>query len=207
MFTEAEGSFQVAHGIEAKALSGDNYAFVWSGEAKDQIADKYQSHGEGSFSVNPLSGISGFYIGETSLADEFRGQTSGFVKLSSETTQSLSTNLDMAGFLKVGGITAQGRRFQELTRQLTPLAEQSPTMIGQAYLMISTDYLSGYVQGHTYLLTTDTEGAMEYRDITDLNEMSVTYLSATQDLQIGSHVGSVRYISADQDLQLQVLRM
>jgi hypothetical protein len=67
VFSEAKSSFGVAHGIEAQVLSSDDYAFVYSGVNQENIADRYTSHGPGTFSVNPAGGLSGFYVGEQSL--------------------------------------------------------------------------------------------------------------------------------------------
>lgn len=67
IFTEAEGQFGTVHGIEAKI--SDDYAFVFNGVNFPNIDDRYFSHGEGTFNVNPKDGIGGFYIGDTSLSD------------------------------------------------------------------------------------------------------------------------------------------
>lgn len=69
ILAEAEANFGVVHGIEAKIKKGDDYAFVFNGTNLQGIADRYTSHGEGTFSINPLSGLSGFYVGEHTLAD------------------------------------------------------------------------------------------------------------------------------------------
>lgn len=58
-------------------MSSDLYSFVWSGDDTRSVAnfyvptnsDFYSSHGKGSFSINPLSGLSGIFIGEQSLAE------------------------------------------------------------------------------------------------------------------------------------------
>ena len=64
ILTEAEANFGVVHGIEAKIKKGDDYAFVFNGTNLPGIADRYTSHGEGTFNINPLSGLSGIYIGD-----------------------------------------------------------------------------------------------------------------------------------------------
>ena len=64
VLTEAEANFGVVHGIEAKIKKGDDYAFVFNGTNLPGIADRYTSHGEGTFNINPLSGLSGIYIGD-----------------------------------------------------------------------------------------------------------------------------------------------
>lgn len=63
----ANASFSQALGYDAKALSSDTYSFTWSGDDTRAIGDYYTSHGKGSFSINPLSGLSGVYIGDQRL--------------------------------------------------------------------------------------------------------------------------------------------
>ena len=77
VFSEAKSSFGVAHGIEAQVLSSDDYAFVYSGVNQENIADRYTSHGPGTFSVNPAGGLSGFYVGEQSLCSLLSSSGSG----------------------------------------------------------------------------------------------------------------------------------
>jgi len=48
--------------------STDAFAFVWNGDDSGNIGENpYQSHGKGTFSLNPVDGLSGLYIGEQSL--------------------------------------------------------------------------------------------------------------------------------------------
>ena len=68
ILAEAEANFGVVHGIEAKIKKGDDYAFVFNGTNLPGIADRYTSHGEGTFNVNPVSGVNGFYIGNQTLS-------------------------------------------------------------------------------------------------------------------------------------------
>lgn len=68
IYTEANGSFNVVHGIEAQSLDADNYTFVFNGVNLPSIADRYTSHGEGTFNVNSKNGLDGFYIGEKTLS-------------------------------------------------------------------------------------------------------------------------------------------
>lgn len=68
-FLSANADFSQVFGVNAESLSGQNYSFVWNGDATRSLGDYYNSHGEGSFSINPLSGLSGFYIGEKNLQE------------------------------------------------------------------------------------------------------------------------------------------
>lgn len=57
--------------IGRNAILSNEEAFVWDGGIEN--ASKYGSHGQHTFSINPCSGISGFYIGESTL-DEIINQ-------------------------------------------------------------------------------------------------------------------------------------
>lgn len=65
--SNATGSFSEAHGLQSAA--NHNFSFVWSGTSQDSLADRYESNGIGTFSINPEGGLSGFYIGDTNLYD------------------------------------------------------------------------------------------------------------------------------------------
>ena len=74
----ANANFSQALGFGSHTISTDTYAFVWNGDDTRAIEDYYTSHGKGTFSVNPLSGLSGVFIGEQNLAevlDENSGNT------------------------------------------------------------------------------------------------------------------------------------
>ena len=67
--SEVGGIFSVVFGCNAVAK--DRLSFVWSGSgnslAQKALAEKYASHGAGTFNVDPVGGVGGFYIGETTL--------------------------------------------------------------------------------------------------------------------------------------------
>lgn len=46
------------------AITEDTCAFVWNGSISAEADDTYKSHGKGTFSINPVDGLSGVYIGE-----------------------------------------------------------------------------------------------------------------------------------------------
>lgn len=56
MYSHAEGTYSVA---------SNDYAFVWSGVGNNN--NRYGSHGDSTFNVNPDKGAEGFFIGETNL--------------------------------------------------------------------------------------------------------------------------------------------
>lgn len=60
----AVGQYSVALGYNSQALS--NQAFTWNGD--NTYVTKYQSHGEGTFNINPRNGLSGMYIGQQTFA-------------------------------------------------------------------------------------------------------------------------------------------
>lgn len=73
-YLTADSSFSQVLGINAYALEGHDYSFVWNGDGSGAIgAQSYRSHGEGTFNVNPADGAAGVYIGEESLASMLSG--------------------------------------------------------------------------------------------------------------------------------------
>lgn len=69
-YTEAYGIASHTAGIRAKTNKDDAYAFSWNGlssYANNDTNNMYPSHGIGTFNINPVDGLSGFYIGEESL--------------------------------------------------------------------------------------------------------------------------------------------
>lgn len=69
MFTEALGPGSYALGYMTKTLPSHRHAFVWNGYGG--IFEKYTSNDEGTFNINPIGGLDGFYIGEKTLAEIF----------------------------------------------------------------------------------------------------------------------------------------
>jgi len=62
-YSEAKDKWDIALGVNATAK--DKYTYVWSGIEKGaNYNNNYASHGKGSFNVNPIDGLSGFYIGK-----------------------------------------------------------------------------------------------------------------------------------------------
>ena len=95
IFTEAEASFGVVHGIEAKIKQGDDYAFVFNGTNLPGISERYVSHGEGTFNINPLSGLDGIYVGDKKLTDivpSYGTARNVFVWLSGNGNQTIDIN-------------------------------------------------------------------------------------------------------------------
>ena len=64
--TTAAGDYSHAEGFYAHTKEQDIYAFVWNGDGM-RLAP-YESHGSGTFNINPFGGLDGFFIGEQTLA-------------------------------------------------------------------------------------------------------------------------------------------
>ena len=65
--TTAAGDYSHVDGVLAMTKYQDNYAFAWSGDYEREEYDPYESHGVGTFNINPVGGLNGFYIGEQTL--------------------------------------------------------------------------------------------------------------------------------------------
>lgn len=53
------------HAAGTCAIAKDEYSYVWSGQFN--LNNCISSHGSGTFTINPINGINGFYIGNTNL--------------------------------------------------------------------------------------------------------------------------------------------
>ena len=61
-YNNAKKKWDIALGVNATAQ--DEYTYVWSGVERGQnYTNNYTSHGRGSFNVNPINGLNGFFIG------------------------------------------------------------------------------------------------------------------------------------------------
>ena len=68
--TSALGVF--SHSAGTYAVAKDNNAVAWSGKVVGYPSygvTPYESHGQGTFNIDPLDGLSGFYIGEVNLSN------------------------------------------------------------------------------------------------------------------------------------------
>ena len=63
----ASGGGSYAGGFYSETRKSDSYSFAWNGdETRTRL---YESHGPGTFNINPLGGLDGFWIGEQTLED------------------------------------------------------------------------------------------------------------------------------------------
>lgn len=63
--TIAGGESSHTAGYKAKTNDEDEYAFAWNGDGPRD--DYYTSHGPGTYNINPVGGLKGFWIGEKTL--------------------------------------------------------------------------------------------------------------------------------------------
>jgi len=62
--SEADGGWAI--GTQIMIPSTDAYALAWSG---DLLTSEYKSHGPGTFNINPVGGLAGFYVVDTPLSE------------------------------------------------------------------------------------------------------------------------------------------
>ena len=85
-YTTAAGYSSHAEGVNAKA--NENYSFAWNGDE----STTYNSHGIGTFNLNPLGGLSGLWIGEQSLATILGGYANSYLTTYAPTNALVSLN-------------------------------------------------------------------------------------------------------------------
>lgn len=68
-YTKTIGKASKSMGVNSKSL--DAYAFTWSGVETNNNDETtwYASHGVGTFNVNPVGGVEGFYIGKMKMRE------------------------------------------------------------------------------------------------------------------------------------------
>lgn len=100
----ANANFSQALGFDAQTISSDTYSFVWNGDDTRAVGDYYTSHGKGSFSINPLSGLSGFYVGEKNLASVLSTKADA----AGEDTWSIWRTVISGNSIEFGGFESKG---------------------------------------------------------------------------------------------------
>ena len=73
-YTIASGNTSEASG--AKAVSTNVVAFTWNGSTHEWGYSWYYDHGAGTFNINPVGGLAGFYVGETNLSTTLAAKAS-----------------------------------------------------------------------------------------------------------------------------------
>lgn len=74
--TIAAGDYSHAGGHDSMTRPGDSDSFAWSGIVQEDDT-KYSSHGQGTFNINPVGGLDGFYIGEKTLSEAISDGVAG----------------------------------------------------------------------------------------------------------------------------------
>lgn len=102
--TLAEGDNSIALGVSVSA-NGNN-TFAWSGVSSDT---GYQSKGIGTFNINPVNGISDFYIGDknlgTILNENFDKKIKEHIAYNKEITKSRVSIINNSGKIDKSSIT------------------------------------------------------------------------------------------------------
>lgn len=63
--TIAFAPYSYAGGVMVQTLEEHPFSYVWNGD--ETMSAPYDSHGKGTFNINPVGGLAGFYIGEQTL--------------------------------------------------------------------------------------------------------------------------------------------
>ena len=130
-WTEAIGSGSRAYGIKAHTRLEDAYSYAWNGNG-DPDYGVYYSHGVGTFNINPIGGLDGFYIGDDKIS-------SILSKKADKITPSANGNL--ASLTADGNLADSGKKASDF----------APADEG-GYLPLTGGSLSGKVDGQGWWL-------------------------------------------------------
>ena len=84
-YTTASGYYSHAEGYLSQTKEDDIYAFAWNGDESKTEEAPYKSNGPGTFNINPLGGLDGFYIGEQTLASILKNKVGSFADVGGAT--------------------------------------------------------------------------------------------------------------------------
>lgn len=113
----ANANFSQALGFDAQTISSDTYSFVWNGDDTRVIGDYYSSHGKGTFSLNPLSGTAGVFIGDESLSSLLDDASEGAVPAIFRNVQLVKPRQQEGYRLHFRGDIARDDQFEDLVVQ------------------------------------------------------------------------------------------
>lgn len=144
----ALADYSNASGISSKTRKGDDYAFAWNGDELSITEDYpyYTSHGVGTFNINPVGGLNGFYIGEQTL--------------SSVISDVVTNKADKA---EVDSAIHTVREDNEQTRQIVTTWENF--LDGSNVVFSITNYLSGTYSLDAAKMTIKELREGEYREV------------------------------------------
>ena len=81
----ASGEYSHAEGYSSQTKEGDIYAFAWNGDDSKTEEYPYKSNGPGTFNINPLGGLDGFYIGDKQLSAIILGSVTNNISATNPT--------------------------------------------------------------------------------------------------------------------------
>ena len=81
----ASGDFSHAEGYLSQTKEEDIYAFAWNGDDSKTEEAPYKSNGPGTFNINPLGGLDGFYIGDKQLSAIILGSVTNNISATNPT--------------------------------------------------------------------------------------------------------------------------
>ena len=81
----ASGDFSHAEGYLSQTKEEDIFAFAWNGDDSKTEEDPYKSNGPGTFNINPLGGLDGFYIGDKQLSAIILGSVTNNISATNPT--------------------------------------------------------------------------------------------------------------------------
>ena len=104
--TFAKGNNSLALGVSVSA--NENNTFAWSGNSSDTDTG-YQSKGVGTFNINPVNGVSGFYLGNknlgTILNENFDTKIKEHIAYKKGITESRASIINQSGKIDRSNIT------------------------------------------------------------------------------------------------------
>ena len=142
--TTASGDCSHAEGYYAHTKKQDSSAFAWNGD--ETRTTPYESHGSGTFNINPVGGTDGFYIGEQTL--------------SSVISDAVTNKADKA---EVDSAIHTVREDNEQTRQIVTTWENF--LDGSNVVFSITNYLSGTYSLDAAKMTIKELREGEYREV------------------------------------------
>lgn len=145
--TTASGSGSHTDGINSQTRSEDYFAYAWNGDITRQAP--YTSHGAGTFNINPLGGLNGFWIGEQTL--------SGII------SDGVTNKVDKADVYTKSEADAEISTAMEGVRQIVTTWENF--LDGSNVVFSITNYLSGAYSLDAAKMTIKELRDGEYREV------------------------------------------
>ena len=81
--TWASGNSSHADGYNVETKPLDSYSYAWNGDST--LYRRYSSHGAGTYNINPVGGLDGFFIGEQTLSEVILGSVTNNISAENPT--------------------------------------------------------------------------------------------------------------------------